>query len=74
MWTRGRDKNEAGKFAYTLYGVAGETIETVGGFETHTAADRAAEVAQRRVLFPIADQADALPEMTDLELLAALEA
>jgi hypothetical protein len=75
MWTRGRDKDQAGKFAYELYSADNVLIERVGGFATHTEADRAAEVAQRRVLFPVADAPLTLDEilMSDDELLAALE-
>jgi len=66
MWTRGKDKQIPGKFAYELFD--GNTmIERVGGFATAQDADRAAETAQRRALFPVTEC-----EMTDDELLAAL--
>ena len=66
MWTRGKDKQIPGKFEYELFD-GNKMIERVGGFATAQAADRAAEIAQRRVLFPATDC-----EMTDDELLAAL--
>jgi hypothetical protein len=47
MWTRGKDGK--GGFQYSLYTEAGAHVETVGGFATHTEADRAAERAQRLV-------------------------
>jgi len=50
MWTRGKDKQQEGKFEYSLYGADGELIKTVGGFETHSDADRAAEFEQRLAL------------------------
>lgn len=68
MWTRGKDKEQPGKFAYELFAADGALIERVGGFDTHTAADRAAEAAQRRVLFPPVTG----ETMSDDELLAAL--
>ncbi len=49
MWTRGKDKNAPGKFAYELF-TNGALTERVGGFDTAQAADRAAEVAQRKAL------------------------
>lgn len=45
MWTRGKDGQ--GGFQYSLYSPSGAHVETVGGFTTHTEADRAAERAQR---------------------------
>lgn len=51
MWTRGRDKDQPGAFAFELW--EGRTlIERRGGFATAQEADRAAEMAQRRLTFP----------------------
>lgn len=50
MWTRSKDKTDPGKFAYSLYTDSGIHVETVGGFATHTEAERAAEAAQRGLL------------------------
>jgi hypothetical protein len=72
MWTRGRDKDQAGKFAFELFDANNVLVQRVGGFATHTEADRAAEVAQRRALFPV-DALGVAETMTDDELLAALE-
>lgn len=77
MWTRGKDGN--GGFQYSLYTGTGAHVETVGGFATHTEADRAAERAQRlRCGFEKADsalryfQAMEADNMTDEELWRAL--
>ena len=70
MWTRGKDKNEAGKFAIEVFNDAGELVLTKGGFDTATEADRAAEVEQRNVLFGYAPGFDW--DMSDDELLAEL--
>lgn len=68
MWTRGPDKEIPGKFAYELWD-GSALVECVGGFDTHTEADRAAEQAQRGLLFrPVAGE----PEMTVEEILAGL--
>lgn len=65
MWTRGPDKEEPGKFYFELWD--GNTlVKRVGGFETHTEADRAAEQAQRQHLFPTS-------QMTVEEVLADLD-
>lgn len=53
MWVRGKDKENPGKFQYELYDNDGNLVERVGGFDSHFEADRAAEIAQRRILFPI---------------------
>ena len=68
MWTRGKDKNETGKFAIEVFDLSGAIVFAKGGFENAAEADRAAEVEQRAVLFGRADDT----EMTDDELLAAL--
>ena len=48
-WSRGKDKVNPGKFAYTLS--CGFTeLETVGGFDTAQDADRAAELAERKLM------------------------
>ena len=73
MWTRGRDKDQPGKFAFELFDDQGATIERVGGFASHTEADRAAEVAQRRALAPILPALDTETDaMSDDELLSEL--
>lgn len=73
MWTRGPDKEQPGKFAYELWNER-DMVERVGGFDTAQEADRAAEAAQRRQLFP--QSSDALPDdianMSNEELLAEL--
>ena len=66
MWMRSKDKQIPGKFEYELF-EGNKMIERVGGFDTAQDADRAAEIAQRRTLFPVTEC-----EMTDDELLAAL--
>jgi hypothetical protein len=75
MWTRSKDQQKPGKFAYSLYSMTNELVETVGGFDTHSEADRAAEAAQRRALF--GDKAtmtldEIINSMNDDELLAEL--
>jgi hypothetical protein len=82
MWTRGKDKTDLAKFAYSLYTDSGIHVETIGGFATHTEAERAAEAAQRGLLRSTVvnlesarsymDAVDA-DEMTTDELLAALQ-
>ena len=68
MWTRGPDKEIPGKFAYELWDERA-LVERVGGFDTHTEADRAAEQAQRGLLFrPVAGE----PEMSIEEILVEL--
>lgn len=47
MWTRGKDENNAGKFAYEVWNER-ELVERVGNFDTAQEADRAAEIANRR--------------------------
>jgi hypothetical protein len=72
MWTRGKDTERPGMFAYELFTADGALIERVGGFATHIEADRAAERAQRMALdFP--GMTPPIENMTDAELLAALE-
>lgn len=51
MWTRGKDKNEAGKFAIEVFNDDGKMVYARGGFATAAEADRAAELEQRNVLF-----------------------
>lgn len=51
MWTRGKDANNEGKFAYELFNEAGQMVERVGRFPSAQEADRAAERAQRSLLF-----------------------
>jgi hypothetical protein len=67
MWTRGKDKANQGKFQIEVFAADGSLVLRQGGFDTAGEADRAAEIAQREVLFPAADV-----EMTDDELLEAL--
>lgn len=50
MWTRGKDKQNPGKFSYTLYTPDNIKVDTFGGFDTAQEADRAAEGAQRLLL------------------------
>lgn len=47
MWTRGKDENNEGKFAYEIWNER-ELVERVGKFDTAQEADRAAEIANRR--------------------------
>lgn len=70
MWTRGRDDEQPGRFAYELFDMDGSLIERVGGFATHTECERAAERAQRRAIFPV--EADFVCAMTNEELLREL--
>lgn len=72
MWTRGKDKKNVGKFAYELFGSEGELIERVGGFETGRAADAAAQIAQRKALFPSNELSPEIANMSDDELLNEL--
>lgn len=69
MWTSGKDKEQPGKFAYELWD-GFELVQRVGGFDTPGEADRAAEDAQRRFLFPPAT--DEFSHLTNEELLAEL--
>lgn len=74
--TVSRDRNAPDKFEYELWSDMG-TIEIRGGFATQPEATRAAEDAQRRVLFggliyPAVSLDDALSEMDDDELLREL--
>lgn len=50
MWTRGKDKEQPGKFAFELFDMEGAPVQRVGGFNTAQEADRAAERAQRNLL------------------------
>lgn len=71
-WTRGKDRDAPGAFYYELWTDAG-TVERVGGFPTAQAADRAAEQAQRRILFGAPVQSDAADSpLSDADLLAEL--
>ena len=49
MWTRGKDENNPGKFAYELWD-GNKLIERVGNFNTAQEADRCAERVQRMYL------------------------
>lgn len=69
MFTRGKDSQAPGKFAFTIYGSDNTIIAREGGFETAQEADRAAERAHREHLFP---PSDTTPDMTDAELLEQL--
>lgn len=79
MWTRGPDKEQPGAFAYELYD-GFNLVKRVGGFATHTEADRAAEHAQRLHLMPapamtldeVFRELDEIDAMSNAELLAAL--
>ena len=70
MWTRSKDKAEAGKFAIEVFNDEGVLVYAKGGFETAAEADRAAEVEQRNVLFGYAPGFNW--DMSDDELLAEL--
>ena len=67
MWSRGRDEEQPGKFAYELFD-GRNLVERVGGFATHTEADRAAESAQRRLLLGAPIECS----LSDADLLAEL--
>ena len=71
MWTREKDPKNPGAFAYTLYDGNNFRVHQVGGFATAQEADRAAERAQRELLFPASITPDDC-DMTDDDLLAAL--
>lgn len=49
MWTRGKDENNEGKFAYEIHD-GFIMVERVGNFDTAQEADRAAEIANRRLV------------------------
>ena len=70
MWTRGKDKAEAGKFAIEVFNDDGELVYAKGGFATIADADRSAEMEQRNVLFGYASGFDW--NMSDDDLLAEL--
>jgi hypothetical protein len=70
MWTRGKDQNEAGKFAVQVFNDAGALVFSQGGFDTAAEADRAGELEQRNVLFGYAPGFDW--NMSDDALLAEL--
>jgi len=78
MWTRGKDTEQTGRFAYELFTSSGEVVHRRGGFATAQDADRAAERAQRQQMVAEAMDAHGLgpledePEMTIEEILAAL--
>jgi len=55
MWSRGKDAENPGKFAFELWD-GFDLIKRVGGFDTAQEADRAAEAAQRAHLFPQAEE------------------
>lgn len=67
MWTRSA-KQENGTFAITVYNQDGSVYLQQDGFTTPAEADKAAELAQRKVLFGELE----LPEMSDDEILAEL--
>jgi hypothetical protein len=77
MWVRGKDKNNPGKFEYSLYDDQ-RLVECVGGFDTHFEADRAAERAERKLwasavrFDELDDIPDSIAKMSDDELLAEL--
>jgi len=71
-WTRGKDSESLGKFAYELWDESG-VVERKGGFDTAQAADRAAERAQRLLIFGAPVQSDAAAcQLSDAELIAEL--
>lgn len=57
MWTRGRDTDQPGRFAYELFSSTGAPVHRRGGFATSQDADRAAERAQRQQM--VAEAMDA---------------
>ena len=57
MWTRGKDIEQPGRFAYELFSSSGTPIHRQGGFTTAHDADRAAEEAQRQQMVREADPA-----------------
>lgn len=67
MYTRGKDWEQPGKFEYCLFDENNNLVERRGGFDTHSEADRAAEQAQRALLFPARVYSD-----SDDDLLKAL--
>ena len=71
-WTRGKDPASPGQFNYELWD-GFRMVERKGGFATAQDADRAAERAQRRLLFgaPISQDHSDL-SLSDDELLAEL--
>lgn len=66
----GKDKANAGKFAYELW-MGFDTVEVVGGFETKAEAEQAGQIAQRIALFPPLKSDE--PEMSIEEILAELD-
>lgn len=68
MWIRTKDKEQPGKFRFELWS-GSDLVSSVGGFATAKEADRAAERAQRALLFPPAPE---LEHLTDEQLLAEL--
>lgn len=78
MWTRGKDVEKPGRFAYELFDSCGAPVHRVGGFDTAQEADRAAERAQRHQFVVEAMDAQGFgadedePEMTTDEILAEL--
>lgn len=71
-WTRGKDSENPGAFYYELWTDAG-TVERKGGFPTAQDADRAAERAQRRLIFgapALSDEAESM--LSDADLIAEL--
>ena len=67
MWTRSA-KQENGTFSITVYNQDGSVYLQQDGFTSTVEADKAAELAQRNVLFGEPE----LPEMSDDEILAEL--
>lgn len=72
---RGKDQNNAGKFAFTCYDWQGNIFREQGGFNTAQEADRAAANAEREMTFAaMTPQVNDDFELTDDEILAILGA
>jgi hypothetical protein len=73
VWVRGKDAEQPGKFAFELY-EGRELVQRVGGFANAQDADRAAEKAQRALIFPpeFREIPDDIAAMSNAELLAEL--
>lgn len=82
MWTRGKDKENEGKFRFQIFDSNNDLVKNVGGFDCPLEADRAAEMAHRVYLRdigifgrPMDDEGPAyLDDISDEELLALLAA
>ena len=71
-WTRGKDAESPGKFAYELW-EGFSVVERLGGFDTWQECDRAAEQAQRRLIFGAPGLSDAAESLlSDADLIAEL--